>query len=73
MTRFRFLPACVFAFLLLCPALLSAREQTYRGLSDFARALSIIEKNYVDEISSEELAAQLHTQIYLLETTRVFQ
>lgn len=56
MTRFRFLPACVFAFLLLCPALLSAREQTYRGLSDFARALSIIEKNYVDEISSEELA-----------------
>lgn len=56
MTIFRFLPACVFAFLLLCPALLCAREQTYKGLSDFARALSIIEKNYVDETSSEELA-----------------
>lgn len=56
MTIFRSLPACVFAFLLLCPALLCAREQTYKGLSDFTRALSIIEKNYVDEISSEELA-----------------
>ena len=56
MTRFRFLPVCVFAILSLCSVSLSAREETYRGLSDFARALSIIEKNYVDEVSSEQLA-----------------
>ena len=55
MTRFRFLPVCVFALLSLCSASLFAREETYRGLSDLAKALSIIEKNYVDEVSSERL------------------
>lgn len=56
MTRFRFLPVCAFAVLSLCSSSLFAREETYRGLSDFAKALSIIEKNYVDEVSSEQLA-----------------
>ncbi len=56
MTRFRFLPVCAFAVLSLCSSSLFAREETYRGLSDFAKALSIIEKNYVDEVSSERLA-----------------
>ena len=56
MTRFRFLPVCAFAVLSLCSSSLFAREETYRGLSDFAKALSIIEKNYVDEVSSDQLA-----------------
>lgn len=56
MTRFRFLPVCAFAVLSLCSSSLFAREETYRGLSDFAKVLSIIEKNYVDEVSSEQLA-----------------
>lgn len=56
MTRFRFLPVCAFAVLSLCSSSLFAREETYRGLSDFAKALSIIEKNYMDEVSSEQLA-----------------
>ena len=56
MTRFRFLPVCAFAVLSLCSSSLFAREETYRGLSNFAKALSIIEKNYVDEVSSERLA-----------------
>ena len=56
MTRFRFLPVCAFAVLSLCSSSLFAREETYRGLSDFAKALIIIEKNYVDEVSSEQLA-----------------
>ena len=33
----------------------TASEDAYRGLSDFARALSVIEKNYVEEVSSEKL------------------
>ncbi len=44
-----------FSLTLILPNSLSAREDTYRGLSDFAKALSIIEKNYVDEVSSEQL------------------
>ena len=34
---------------------LLAKEDTYRGLSDFAKALNLIEKNYVEEVSSEQL------------------
>ena len=56
MTGFRFfliLYALVPAFLFSTPLL--AREDTYRGLSDFAKALNLIEKNYVEEVSSEDL------------------
>ena len=56
MTKFRFflivcalVPASVFSTPLL------AKEGTYRGLSDFAKALNLIEKNYVEEVSSEQL------------------
>ena len=56
MTKFRFLfivyaliPASLFSTPLL------AKEDTYRGLSDFAKALNLIEKNYVEEVSSEQL------------------
>ena len=56
MTKFRFflivcalVPASVFSTPLL------AKEGTYRGLSDFAKALNLIEKNYVEEVSSEHL------------------
>lgn len=56
MTKFRFffivyalIPASVFSTPLL------AKEDTYRGLSDFAKALNLIEKNYVGEVSSEQL------------------
>ncbi len=56
MTKFRFffivyalIPASVFSTPLL------AKEDTYRGLSDFAKALNLIEKNYVEEVSSEQL------------------
>ena len=34
---------------------LLAKEDTYRGLSDFAKALNLIERNYVEEVSSEQL------------------
>lgn len=56
MTKFRFffivcalIPASLFSTPLL------AKEDTYRGLSDFAKALNLIEKNYVEEVSSEHL------------------
>ncbi|MCY3625173.1 MAG: S41 family peptidase [Candidatus Dadabacteria bacterium] len=56
MTKFRFffivyalIPASLFSTPLL------AKEDTYRGLSDFAKALNLIEKNYVEEVSSEQL------------------
>lgn len=56
MTKFRFffivyalIPASLFSIPLL------AKEDTYRGLSDFAKALNLIEKNYVEEVSSEQL------------------
>lgn len=56
MTKFRFffivyalIPASLFSTPLL------AKEDTYRGLSDFAKALDLIEKNYVEEVSSEQL------------------
>jgi len=45
--------AVVPAFVFSTP--LFAKEDTYRGLSDFAKALSLIEKNYVEEVSSEQL------------------
>ncbi len=45
--------AVVSAFIFSTP--LFAKEDTYRGLSDFAKALSLIEKNYVEEVSSEQL------------------
>lgn len=56
MTKLRFffivyalIPASLFSTPLL------AKEDTYRGLSDFAKALNLIEKNYVEEVSSEQL------------------
>lgn len=56
MTKFRFffivyalIPASLFSTPLL------AKEDTYRGLSDFAKALNLIEENYVEEVSSEQL------------------
>lgn len=56
MSKFRFffilyalIPASFFSTPLL------AKEDTYRGLSDFAKALNLIEENYVEEISSEQL------------------
>ncbi len=56
MAKFRFffivyalIPASLFSTPLL------AKEDTYRGLSDFAKALNLIEKNYVEEVSSEQL------------------
>jgi carboxyl-terminal processing protease len=56
MTKFRFffivyalIPVSLFSTPLL------AKEDTYRGLSDFAKALNLIEKNYVEEVSSEQL------------------
>lgn len=56
MTKFRLffivyalIPASLFSTPLL------AKEDTYRGLSDFAKALNLIEKNYVEEVSSEQL------------------
>lgn len=56
MRKFRFF----FIVCALVPALffstsLLAKEDTYRGLSDFAKALNLIEKNYVEEVSSEQL------------------
>ncbi|MCY4262293.1 MAG: S41 family peptidase [Candidatus Dadabacteria bacterium] len=56
MTRFHFffiVYVLVPAFLFSTPLL--AKENMYRGLYDFAKALSIIEKNYVEEVSSENL------------------
>jgi len=56
MRKFRFffiVYALVPAFLLSTPLL--AKEDTYRGLSDFSKALNLIEKNYVEEVSSEQL------------------
>ncbi|MXW44270.1 MAG: S41 family peptidase [Candidatus Dadabacteria bacterium] len=56
MTKFRFffiLYALIPASLFSTPLL--AKEDTYRGLSDFAKALNLIEKNYVEEVSSEQL------------------
>lgn len=56
MTKYRFfliVYALVPAFLLSTPLL--AKEDVYRGLSDFAKALNIIEKNYVEEVPSEHL------------------
>ena len=56
MRKFRFffiVYALVPAFLLSTPLL--AKEDTYRGLSDFAKALNLIEKNYVEDVSSEQL------------------
>ena len=56
MTKFRLffivyalIPASLFSTPLL------AKEDTYRGLSDFAKALNLIEKNYVEEVSPEQL------------------
>lgn len=56
MTKFRFffivyalIPTSLFSTPLL------AKEDTYRGLSDFAKALNLIEENYVEEVSSEQL------------------
>ncbi len=56
MTKLRFffivyalIPASLFSTPIL------AKEDTYRGLSDFAKALNLIEKNYVEEVSSEQL------------------
>ena len=52
---------CLFfiAYALIPPFLFStplfAKENTYRGLSEFAKALNLIEKNYVEDVSSEQL------------------
>ena len=51
-----FLIACALVSASLFSTPLLAKEDTYRGLSDFAKALNLIEKNYVEEVSSEELA-----------------
>ncbi len=56
MRKFRLLfivYALIPPFLFSTPLL--AKEDTYRGLSDFAKALNLIEKNYVEEVSSEQL------------------
>ncbi len=47
--------AFVFLVFTFFSGVLSAEEDTYRELSDFAKALSMIEKNYVEDISSEQL------------------
>ncbi len=46
---------CLFLVFMLFPGALSAKDDTYRELSDFAKALSIIEENYVEDILSEQL------------------
>ena len=56
MTKFRFfLIVCALVPASLFSTPLLAKEGTYRGLSDFAKALNLIEKNYVEEVSSEQL------------------
>lgn len=45
--------ALIPSFLFSTPLL--AKEDTYKGLSDFAKALNLIERNYVEEVSSEQL------------------
>ncbi|MGH7884720.1 MAG: S41 family peptidase, partial [Thermodesulfobacteriota bacterium] len=34
---------------------LSAKEQTYEGLSEFAKVIDLVERNYVDSVDSKEL------------------
>lgn len=34
-----------------------AKEQTYEGLSDFAKVLDLVERNYVDDVNSKELTS----------------
>ncbi|NIP32099.1 MAG: PDZ domain-containing protein [Candidatus Dadabacteria bacterium] len=36
-------------------SLLSAKEESYKGLANFSKVLYLIEKNYVEDISSEDL------------------
>lgn len=56
MKRFGFTSAgALLVALLLFPTAVSASEEAYRRLSDFTRALSIIEKSYVDKVSVEKL------------------
>ena len=55
MRRFGFTAAAALFALLLFPAAPSASEEAYRGLSDFTRALGVIEKNYVEKVSVEKL------------------
>ncbi len=42
---------------LLCFSNVSAKEQTYEGLSDFAKILDLVERNYVDDVDSKELTS----------------
>lgn len=44
-------------FIFICYSEVSAKEQTYEGLSEFAKILDLVERNYVEDVDSRELTS----------------